>query len=196
MNKFYQNLWCSLSVTVWPRHTQTIHDVGYVAMGHDFHPLCRPRPKSIINGSPLSRSTRMFWMGSTIITSCLWRAEDRRGWPLSKCQKKWPCLFARNKQDPNSWLCPDGLHPYTILCSNSFLKSNCIQHAQKKHMFFKKPPASTIATPPQAQAAWSSTSSSEWPVWPCAKHQRRGISHVQLGWIFLRLKSGYPEKWD
>ena len=31
-----------------------------------------PRPKSIIKGSPLSRSTRMFWMGSTIITSCLW----------------------------------------------------------------------------------------------------------------------------
>ena len=30
-----------------------------------------PRPKSIINGSPLSRSMMMFWMGSTIITSCL-----------------------------------------------------------------------------------------------------------------------------
>ena len=32
-----------------------------------------PRPKSIINGSPLSRSMMMFWMGSTIITSCLRR---------------------------------------------------------------------------------------------------------------------------
>lgn len=50
---------------------------------------------------------------------------------LSKCHKNWPCLFARNKQDPNFWPCQDGLHPYTILRSNSFLKSNCWTGPQK-----------------------------------------------------------------
>ena len=89
-------------IYIYPNHPKSMpypwRGLRCIAMGHDFHPPCRPRPKSIINGSPLSRSTRMFWMGSTIITSCLWGAEDRRGWPSRSVIKTGRvCLQGTNK---------------------------------------------------------------------------------------------------